>query len=465
MVAVVWFRNDLRLTDHLALDAAIRTKKDILPIYIYDKSCSRPLGSAAKWWLHHSLTSLKKNIRKCKADIILREGDAFEVLKDIYNQTEFTHIFWHDRYDQNGQHQDQTIKEYFESKKVDCQSFNGSLLFGSMNFRTKEKKYFKVFSPFWKHCLKHGHIDEPIAQPSLIKFNHNLKIQSNSIDSWHLLPKKPNWAKGFRDTWTPGELGAQKLLKEFLNEKLSKYKAERDQPAALAISDLSPHIRWGEISPKQMWHKVKIKSAIFNCENSGECFLRQLGWREFNYYTLHHNPEIVKSPLKKKFEHFPWHKDKLLFEAWARGKTGYPLIDAGMRQLWKTGYMHNRVRLVVASFLTKNLLISWQEGEEWFWDTLVDADLASNPFNWQWVAGCGTDAAPYFRVFNSILQSKKFDNKGEYIRYWIPELRDVSNKFVHSPWLLKEKVKNYPEPIIDYYESRTEALETFYNLP
>lgn len=321
-----------------------------------------------------------------------------------------------------------------------------------------------MFSPYWKYCIKNGSVGEPIKRPSTIKYFKGSKVDSEQLNSWELLPTKPNWAKGFDTTWQPGEKGAQKLFKEFLKSKLTRYKQERDKPAALAISDLSPHIRWGEISPRQLWHDVHANAIIKNCTESSECFLKELCWREFSYYTLYHYPEIKSKPLKKKFENFPWKKNTKLFKAWSGGQTGYPLVDAGMRQLWKTGYMHNRVRLITASFLVKNLSISWQEGEKWFWDTLVDADQANNNFNWQWVAGCGIEAAPYFRVFNPILQSKKFDSDGEYIRAWVSELSKVPNKFIHEPWLMDKKPASYPDPVVNFCETRDETLEVFANL-
>lgn len=465
MVAVVLFRNDLRLVDHLALNAAIRTGDYVLPIYVYDQSCSRLIGGASKWWLHHSLLALQRSLKSCDANIILRRGNSLEILKDLLGKINFTHIFWHDRYDQEGRKQDEEIRQYFENRGVECESFSGLLMFQSENFRTKEKTPFKVFSPFWKHCLRNGDVITLSKRPSKIKYYSGIKIHSETLSSWKLLPTKPHWARRFGKTWIPGEQGAQKLFKEFLNNKLSRYKIELDKPAALAISDLSPHIHWGEISVRQLWHDVKAHSILKNCSSSSECFLKALGWREFSYYTLYHYPKIATQPLKEKFQNFHWNEEMSLFQAWSQGNTGYPIVDAGMRQLWQTGYMHNRVRLITASFLIKNLLISWQEGEEWFWDTLVDADLASNSFNWQWVAGCGADAAPYFRIFNPILQSRRFDSQGKYIRYWVPELAEVSNKYIHQPWRMKKRINNYPSPIVDFYSSRDEAMDRFRQLP
>ena len=459
MAVIVWFRNDLRVNDHPALQAATKTGEVVIPLYVYDESCSRSLGEAAKWWLHHSLVDLQKSLKKRKADLILRQGNALSVLKDINKHIELSHIFWHDRYDKQGREQDLKIKEHF--KHIICESYNGRLLFEPENHRNQEGNPFKVFSPFWKNCLKEGQVSEFISAPKNIDFDQKLAINSDDLDTWRLLPNKPDWAGGFRDTWQPGEEGAQKLFKEFLKDKLTRYKEKRNFPSALAISDLSPHICWGEISVRQLWHQVQEASTLKENLKSVECFLSELGWREFAYYTLLYNPQMVDEPLKKKFDLFPWKPNDSFFKAWSKGMTGYPLVDAGMRQLWQTGYMHNRVRLVVASFLIKDLLQPWQHGESWFWDTLVDADLANNTFNWQWVAGSGTDAAPYFRVFNPVLQSKKFDPEGEYIKTWVPELKNLDKYNIHEPWKMEKKVKNYPSPIVDHHECKKIALAAF----
>ncbi len=459
MVAIVWFRNDLRLADHLALDATIKTGNPVLPLFIYDKNHPRLLGEASKWWLHHSLTSLKNNLNKLEADLILRQGNAFKVLKDIATKIPISHIFWHRRYGQEGIQQDIEIKSHFKELGVICHSFNGSLLFEPYTIKNKEGKPFKVFSAFWRHCLGQNSPGRPIPAPDRLIFDPQFKGISDTQESLGLLPH-PNWAKGLEDSWEPGEENAQKTLEIFLADHLKNYKKNRDYPV-MKTSRLSPYIRWGEISVRQLWHATN-QSGIFDGHDAdSECFLSELGWREFAHHTLFHNPDLAQEPLRKDFKKFPWEQDQKLFDAWTKGLTGYPIVDAGMRELWTTGYMHNRVRMITASFLIKHLLQPWQKGEQWFWDTLVDADVASNPFNWQWVAGCGADAAPYFRIFNPTLQGEKFDPKGEYIKHWVPELRDFPNEFIHTPWLYKGRPSSYPSPLVNHQKAREKALRAF----
>lgn len=459
MVAIVWFRNDLRLTDHLALDAAVKTGKPILPIFIHDSTHSRPLGEASKWWLHYSLSSLKTSLNLLGADLIFGQGDAFEVLKNVSEKVSISHIFWNRRYDEEGVQQDIKAKSYFKEANIICHSFNGSLLFEPHTIKNKEGKPFKVFSAFWRHCLRQSSPQQPISAPTHLNFDKKFNEISDTLDSLELLPKL-NWAKGLEKDWIPGEKNAQKALEVFLEENLESYKKNRDFPTK-KTSRLSPYIRWGEISVRQLWHAIYQGGILGGNDIDSHCFLSELGWREFSYHTLFNNPHLAEEPLRRDFKNFSWEQNQQLFDAWTKGLTGYPIVDAGMRELWATGYMHNRVRMIAASFLIKHLLQPWQQGEQWFWDTLVDADVASNPFNWQWVAGCGADAAPYFRIFNPILQGEKFDPKGEYIRLWIPELRDVTDDFIHTPWLGKNRPNNYPTPLVDHQQARERALTAF----
>jgi len=459
MVAVVWFRNDLRLSDHLALDAAVKTGQPILPIFIYDKTHPRLLGEASKWWLHHSLAFLKSSLNNINADLIFRQGNAFEVLTDIATKVPISHVFWHRRYEPDGMQQDTKIKNYFKEHNIICKSFNGSLLFEPHTIQNKENKPFKVFSAFWRHCLAQNSLERPIPVPEHLNFDPQFKKLSDTQESLGLLPHH-NWIKGLEESWKPGETNAQKILEIFLDDNLTNYKKNRDYPA-MKTSRLSPYIRWGEISMRQLWHAIHQYNIFNSHEIDSTCFLSELGWREFSYHTLFHNPDLTDEPLRKDFKNFPWQKNQRFFDAWTKGKTGYPIVDAGMRELWTTGYMHNRVRMITASFLIKHLLQPWQDGERWFWDTLVDADVASNPFNWQWVAGCGADAAPYFRIFNPTLQGEKFDPKGEYIKHWVPELRNLPDKFVHTPWLYKNKSNSYPTPLVDHENARQKALQAF----
>lgn len=458
MVAIVWFRNDLRLADHLALDAAIKTGKPVLPLFIYDDTGSRALGAASKWWLHHSLISLRKSLNFIGADLILQQGNTLEVLKNIATKFPISHIFWHRRYDQEEVQLDTKVKNHFKELNITCRSFNGSLLFEPHTIQNKEGKPFKVFSAFWKHCLSQSSPQQPIPAPTHLSFNEKFKKFSDTLDSLELSPKL-GWVQGLEKTWMPGEKNAQKSLEIFLDNALKNYKVNRDYPTK-KTSRLSPYIRWGEISIRQVWHAVH--SDFFEVHGAdSECFLSELGWREFAYHTLFYNSDLAVRALNKRFEEFPWEYDQPLFDAWKKGLTGYPIVDAGMRELWTTGYMHNRVRMITASFLVKHLLQPWQKGEQWFWDTLVDADPASNPFNWQWVAGCGADAAPYFRIFNPTLQGKKFDPNGEYIKQWIPELRSVPNDFIHTPWLYKNKPSSYPDILVDHQKAREKTLKSF----
>jgi len=456
MTALVWFRNDLRLTDHLALQAAVDTGLPVLPIFILDEVCPRVLGGASKWWLHQSLKSLKHDLTLLGSDLILLRGNAFEVLKKLKSQVPITHLFWHRRYDPKSIEQDKIIKAHFKEQGVACQSFSGSLLFEPHTVKNKEGNFFKVFTPFWNHCLGKSAPDKPIPKPRSLPFDPQFRTLSEDLESWNLCPKNPDWAGGIRSTWTPGETRAQGLLSQLLEEKLDDYKGNRDQPSLAGTSSLSPYLHWGEISVRQVWHAASGEAG-----QGTDCFLSELGWREFAYHTLFYNPHLIDKPLRADFKDFPWQENQKALEAWQKGLTGYPIVDAGMRELWITGFMHNRVRMIVASFLVKHLLQPWQKGEDWFWDTLVDADLASNSFNWQWVAGCGADAAPYFRIFNPILQGEKFDPKGIYVKRWVPELSSLPDDFIHKPWLSKSKPSSYPSPLVDHQMARKRALEAF----
>jgi deoxyribodipyrimidine photo-lyase len=457
MVAIVWFRNDLRITDNLALDAAIKTNKPILPIFIYDKFTSRALGAASKWWLHHSLIALQKNLKTIGADLIIKKGNATEIIENIVSTTNASNVFWNRRYDKNGIKQDTKIKEILHGKSITCKSFNSSLLFEPHTIKNKQGGHFKVFSAFWKHCLNQPQPNKPIDKPQKLNFAENSKILSENIESLELFPNH-SWINNLDSNWEPGEINAQNYFENFLNNNLRSYTINRDYPLLDSTSKLSPYLRFGEISPRQMWHTINGYAAASGLENDGAKFISELGWREFAYHTLFHQPDIATVPLNTNFANFPYENNEAYFKAWCKGLTGYPIVDAGMRELWQTGYMHNRVRMITASFLVKHLLQPWQKGEQWFWDTLVDADYASNPFSWQWVAGCGADAAPYFRIFNPIIQGEKFDPKGEYVKKWIPELKNMPTEFIHQPWLCKNMFTKYPKPIVDHAKAREKAL-------
>lgn len=463
MVAIVWFRNDLRLADNLAIQAAIDSKQPILPLFIYDKHTSRTLGGASKWWLHQSLIGLQQSLQKIGADLIIKQGNSKNAIEQIASNINISHIFWNRRYDQTSIDQDTLIKSHFSKNGILCKSFNGHLLFEPHTIKNKQGDCFKVFSPFWKHCLNQANIEKPVPKPEHLQFNENFKKFSDSLESLELIPQH-NWPSTIAKHWQPGEINAKKALEQFLDNDLNSYSQKRDYPIDDHTSKLSPYLRFGEISVRQLWHSTKSHAAISRLEADSVKFLSEIGWREFAYHNLFYNPKISHIPLNKKFNDFPYQNNETYLKAWQKGLTGYPIVDAGMRELWQTGYMHNRVRMITASFLIKHLLQPWQKGEQWFWDTLVDADIASNPFSWQWVAGCGTDAAPYFRIFNPILQGEKFDPKGEYIKKWIPELANVPNDCIHKPWICIHKPTNYPRPIVDHEKAREECLNLWKNL-
>lgn len=471
MPAIVWFRQDLRLSDNPALSYAVENHASIIPIYIYDetKPTSLQMGGAQKWWLHHSLESLNTQLKeKYQSKLFLFKGNPLEILKKLVKETKATGLFWNRCYDPHAIDRDKKIKSFFK-ESLSVESFNGSLLFEPWDVSTKSKKPYQVFTPFYRFCHDNIMPRATMGKPKKIKATVS-SLKSDTLESWKLLPTKPNWAKGFEPVWTPGEKGAQKRLKNFLTQGIHSYAEFRDFPQKEAVSRLSPHLHFGEISPHQAWYAAQESDA--SAKNKKK-FQSELGWREFSYYILFHFPHIVRKNFNKKFDNFPWENNKSHLTAWQKGLTGYPLVDAGMRQLWQTGWMHNRIRMVVASFLTKHLLIHWHKGADWFWDTLVDADAANNNASWQWVAGSGADAAPYFRIFNPILQSKKFDATGAYIRTWVPELKNLSDKDIHAPWELPaetlEKLgitlgKTYPHPLVKHEEARAKALHAYKDL-
>lgn len=468
---IVWFRQDLRLKDNPALHAAIDTSRPIIPLYIYDNA-ARPLGGASKWWLHHSLSALAKDLKSAGSQLYILQGSAEKILENVIEKTGAAHIFWNRCYEPETRKRDTNIKQKMDKKGIYAQSFNGNLIVEPHKHLTGSKEPYKVYSPFWKSYMRDGpHPDQPLSAPKNIA-GYSGQLASLSLKDLDLLPTKPDWSKGFKD-WQPGEAGAQKRLEAFLKNGLKGYKDKRDFPARQEhTSKLSPHLHFGEISPRQIWHACHHYHAAHDDvqERDLHHFLSEVGWREFSYYLLYHWPSLPTKNWRDKFDHFAWVKDKKALHKWQKGQTGYPLVDAGMRELWHTGWMHNRVRMIVASFLIKDLRIHWKEGEEWFWDTLLDADAANNAAGWQWVAGSGADASPYFRVFNPILQSKKFDPNGEYIRKWVPELAKLDNTAIHAPWEASaielkaagiELDKTYPRPLVNHQEARNKALQEF----
>lgn len=447
---ILWFRQDLRLADNPALLAAAASGAPVLPLFILDEETPgrwRP-GAASRWWLHHSLAALNDALG---GRLVLRRGNSTRIVKQLAQDAGASHVFWNRCYEPYAAAHASLLKTGLAKDGVAAQSFGASLLMEPWELKTAGGTPFRVFTPFW-NALRRQSIPRPRAAPEGLRFVED--IAGGRLEDWALLPRDPDWASGF--PWTPGEAAAQRTLRAFL-KRITDYREARDVPAGEGTSHLSAPLHWGEISPRQVWHAVRDHG-----DSAGhEAFLRELGWREFCVQLLFHNPELPARPLDKRFAAFPWRQDDRAFRAWTRGMTGIPIVDAGMRQLWRTGWMHNRVRMIAASFLIKHLGISWQRGEEWFWDTLVDADLANNAAGWQWVAGSGADAAPFFRIFNPVLQGEKFDPGGGYVRNFVPELRDVPDKYVHKPWLAPAPPPDYPAPIMDLARGRDRALAAF----
>jgi len=427
---VVWLRRDLRLADNPALFAACAAAVPVVPVFVWSPQEEHPWepGAASRWWLHHSLSAFLKS-----SPLVIRRGPVVATLKKVMHEAGAEQLFFNRAY---------TPLDDEVLKCLPATPFQGALLFEPL-----EKPY-QVFTPFYRACQK---LEVPKPLP-VVKKTVWKKLESLSPSDLKLLPKI-NWDSGF--DWEVGEAAAQKSLKRFLKSVASRYLKERDFPATDGSSRLSPHLHFGEISPRQVWHQAQRH----------EPFLRQIVWREFAIQLLIHFPKTPLHALKEKYEDFPWKKNSRLLSLWKKGETGYPIVDAGMRQLWKTGWMHNRVRMIVASFLVKDLLIPWQEGAKWFWDTLVDADLANNTLGWQWVAGCGADAAPFFRIFNPVLQGEKFDPKGDYVRKFVPELKKMPARWIHRPWEAPEELRpqkeTYPEPLVDHVKARAEALTVY----
>jgi deoxyribodipyrimidine photo-lyase len=460
---ILWFRDDLRLSDHAALHAAIESGRPLLPLFILDDTASGrwALGGASRWWLHHSLTSLRQSLAQCGSHLTLRRGDSVAIIADIAAQTGAAELFTGGCADPSARRVDQAVAEAFGGT---LHRMRTTTLFHPDSVRSKTGGAYGVYTPFANACRALGGPKPPLPAPKTI--GGAKPPRSDRLEDWGLLPTKPDWAGGLRDTWTPGEAGAMERAEAFLEHGLAGYAAARDRPAGDGTSMLSPHLHFGEISAVQLWHMAHRR----NPGKGREIFIRELLWREFCANLLWHNPNLPDAPLKPEFAKMPWRDDKPALAAWQSGQTGVPIVDAGMRQLWQIGWMHNRVRMIVASFLIKHLMIPWQDGEAWFWDTLVDADLASNAGNWQWVAGCGADAAPYFRIFNPVLQGRKFDAEGDYVRHFVPELGRLDARHIHTPWqapadaLQAAEVvlgETYPNPIVDLAAGRNRALSAY----
>jgi len=467
--SIMWFRQDLRVKDNPALINAAKHNK-VLPVYIYDTSVPQKaaLGGASKWWLHHALVALQESLED---NLLVLSGDPQEILMSLCAQHNISSVYWNRMYEPWAITRDTAIKKALKASKYEALSTNGSLLWEPMQVLKKDETPYKVFTPYYKNgCLNAPHPRYPQRKPPLSFMDDMDEVKGyQGVDSLALLPRV-NWDLHMQEMWNVSEQGAQCKLEYFIKQAIEEYNDDRNVPSVAGTSQLSPYFHFGLISPNQAWYAVH---DAFNGsrENKGVyVYLSELGWREFSYYLLFHFNDIQNRNFNTKFDNFPWVQDKEGLRAWQQGKTGVPIVDAGMRELYQTGYMHNRVRMIVASYLVKNLLIDWREGERWFWDCLLDADSASNSAGWQWVAGSGADASPYFRIFNPILQGEKFDKEGAYVKKYCPELSKLGKKFLHKPWEASEQEllsanivlgKDYPKPIVDLKTSRVRALDAY----
>ncbi|MFO1099727.1 MAG: deoxyribodipyrimidine photo-lyase [Xanthobacteraceae bacterium] len=472
--AIVWFRDDLRVADNPALTAAAKMGRPVIAAFVLDEETTglRRLGGASRWWLAGALRALDQSLRERGIALTLRRGPAGRAIAELACESSATAIFWNRRYEPAAARVDQAVASDLTARGMDVQTFQASLLFEPSGIRTRSGSPFTVFTPFLRHVLARYEPRRPLPPPEQITGASG--IASERLDGWGLEPRTPEWAAKLAEHWTRGEAGARERLADFADGALADYADRRDRPDLPGTSRLSPHLRFGEVSPFQVWHAIMhAREAAHGTRAIGagtDKFISELVWREFCHHLLAHHADLAERNFQPRFDAFRWRDDPAALMAWQRGETGYPIVDAGMRELWATGWMHNRVRMVVASFLVKHLLIDWRAGERWFWDTLVDADAASNPANWQWVAGSGADAAPYFRIFNPLLQGEKFDPAGDYVRHWLPALAQLPAGAIHAPSdappaiLAAAGVKlgeNYPAPIVDHKAARTRALAAF----
>jgi deoxyribodipyrimidine photo-lyase len=470
---IVWFRDDLRLSDHPALAAAAQGGAPVICLYVFDEASqalrpprARPLGGAARWWLAQSLRALQTSLEALGAPLVLRRGPAADIVAALAREVDAAAVSWNEIAIAPHRAVADDAATALAELGIAAGRLAGDLLVEPAGIRNKEGRGLRVFTPFWKRVQGLGGPPKPLPAPK--RLVPVAGVASEKLADWDLEPTRPDWAGGLRENWTPGEISAQDRLTQFLQTGVAGYGGERDRPDREGTSKLSPHLRFGEISPRQVWHAARFAAAERPAVGADiDKFLSELGWREFCRHLLFDVPDLAERNLQSSFDAFPWKTDRKALAAWQRGQTGYPIVDAGMRELWHSGVMHNRVRMVAASFLVKHLLIDWRHGEQWFWDTLVDADPASNPANWQWVAGSGADAAPYFRVFNPILQGEKFDPDGAYVRRWVPELAALPAGLIHQPWtatpleLAGANItlgKTYPLPMIDHKVGRERAL-------
>jgi deoxyribodipyrimidine photo-lyase len=466
---LLWLRQDLRLADNPALDAACAAAAAgaaVVPVFTWspEEEGAWPPGAASRWWLHHSLAALDGELRARGSCLVLRRGPIVPALLELARETGAAAIHWNRRYEPAGRAQGEALRQAAEGAGLAARSFNGALLAEPWEIATGEGRPYQVFTPFWKAFTARGEPAAPRPAPPAIPAPAAWP-RSEPLEALGLLPRR-DWAGGIRAAWSPGEAGARRQLARFLDDALADYAEDRNRPDREGSSRLSPFLHFGEISPRQVWHAVRRAESVAGgrgATRGAESYLRELGWREFAYHLLFHFPRTPDSPLRSEYADFPWREDPALQRAWRRGRTGYPFVDAAMRQLWRTGWMHNRTRMVVASFLVKDLLISWSEGARWFWNTLVDADLANNTLGWQWAGGCGADAAPFFRVFNPVTQGIRFDPDGDYVRTFVGELEGIAGPGVHEPWAVPGGLPalaggRYPERVVDHGMARERAL-------
>jgi deoxyribodipyrimidine photo-lyase len=470
---VLWLRADLRLADNPALQAALTRGGAVVPVYVWspDEEGDWPPGAASRWWLHQSLRALAGQLRALGARLVIRRGPTLETLRTLAKETGATAVFWNRRYEPAVMARDAKVAEMLRRDGLAVENFNATLLHEPWTIQNQSGRPFQVFTPFWRHCLSQPDPDQPLPAPKSLsapaKWPKSLALSELGLEP------EINWTAGMRAVWQPGETGATENLRRFLSQAFENYPDQRNRPDVAGTSRLSSHLHFGEIGPRQVWHAVRqmaVRRGLPAAKWRGSQFLAEVGWREFAYHLLFHFPHTPDEPLRPEFIKFPWRKDAAGLAAWRKGTTGYPVVDAGMRELWATGWMHNRVRMIVASFLVKDLLLPWPEGARWFWDTLVDADLASNTLGWQWSAGCGADAAPYFRIFNPTSQGEKFDPRGDYVRRWCPELAKLPDQWIHRPHEAPPELlraagvkwgRTYPRPIVNHATAREAALAAF----
>ncbi len=459
---IVWLRHDLRLRDNPALYHAAYNKTPIIPVFIYDpEAMDRDYGGAQKWWLHHALHALRKDFKDHGVDLVVRQGDSLEILNTLISETNAKGVYWNRSYEAWSIDRDAHIKEVLKDRDLDVQSFKANVLFEPWTVKNGSGDPYRVFTPFWKACrAQEEAIEDELPVPNSMVNGAPSSLNIGDISDFDFLPDI-RWDKKMADHWDISENGAWERMHTFFKDALGGYKDDRNIPSRDTTSRLSPYLRWGIISPRSIWHATHDYCSNHDVpQKDKDHFLSEVGWREFSFHLLYYNPNMKDDPLQDKFKNFPWDQDSGVLKRWQKGQTGYPMIDAGMRQLWQTGWMHNRIRMIVGSLLVKHLLHSWIEGEQWFWDCLVDACPANNTAGWQWIGGCGADAAPYFRIFNPITQGDKFDAY-DYVRQYVPEIAHIEDKYLFEPWESPNPPANYPAPIIDHKEGREKALAAF----